>query len=53
VVVPASSTIDVDDLRMTVVARWRHLPMRDTEHVIELRGDPELPGLVLDLRSIW
>ena len=28
VVAPASSAIDVDDLRMTVVARWRHLPMR-------------------------
>jgi Uma2 family endonuclease len=28
VVAPASSAIDVDDLRMTLVARWRHLPMR-------------------------
>jgi Uma2 family endonuclease len=28
VVVPASSAIDVDDLRVTLVARWRHLPMR-------------------------
>lgn len=27
-VAPASSAIDVDDLSMTVVARWRHLPMR-------------------------
>lgn len=27
-VAPASNAIDVDDLRMTVVARWRHLPMR-------------------------
>ena len=27
-VAPASSAIDVDDLRMMVVARWRHLPMR-------------------------
>jgi Uma2 family endonuclease len=27
-VAPASSAIDVDDLRMTLVARWRHLPMR-------------------------
>jgi Uma2 family endonuclease len=26
-VAPASSAIDVDDLRMTLVARWRHLPM--------------------------
>jgi Uma2 family endonuclease len=28
VVAPASSAIDIDDLRMTLVARWRHLPMR-------------------------
>jgi Uma2 family endonuclease len=28
VVAPASSAIDVDELRMTLVARWRHLPMR-------------------------
>jgi Uma2 family endonuclease len=28
VVAPASSAVDVDDLSMTVVARWRHLPMR-------------------------
>jgi len=28
VVATASSAIDVDDLRMTLVARWRHLPMR-------------------------
>jgi Uma2 family endonuclease len=28
VVVLASSAFDVDDLRMTLVARWRHLPMR-------------------------
>jgi hypothetical protein len=27
VIAPASSAIDVDDLRMTLVARWRHLPM--------------------------
>ncbi len=23
------------------------------EHPAELRGDPELPGLILELRSIW
>jgi Uma2 family endonuclease len=28
VVAPASSATDVDDLRMTVVACWRHLPIR-------------------------
>jgi Uma2 family endonuclease len=28
VVATVSSAIDVDDLRMTLVARWRHLPMR-------------------------
>jgi Uma2 family endonuclease len=28
VVASASSAIDVDDHRLTVVARWRHLPMR-------------------------
>jgi len=65
---------------MTIVARWRNLPMRVRlavplgddelferrvyvyrpsapvgviEHPTELSGDPELPGLVLDLRSIW
>jgi len=28
VVAPANSAIDVDDRRLTLVARWRHLPMR-------------------------
>jgi hypothetical protein len=23
------------------------------ERATELRGDPELPGLILDLRSVW
>lgn len=43
--------IDADE-RQVYVYRPGH-PMETLHHAAELRGDPELPGLVLDLRSIW
>jgi Uma2 family endonuclease len=50
VVVPASSTVDVDDQRMTLVARWRHLPMR--VRLTTPLGDEELFDLCAANRSL-
>ena len=43
--------IDADEQR--VYAYRPDRPLEVLDHVAELHGDPELPGLVLDLRSIW
>ena len=43
--------IDPDDRRVYVYRPGA--PVGIIEHPTELSGDPELPGLVLDLRSIW
>jgi Uma2 family endonuclease len=43
--------IDPDERRVYVYRRDHRVVV--IENAVELRGDPELPGLVLDLRSIW
>lgn len=43
--------IDPDERRTYVYRPGRVVDVR--EQATELRGDPELPGLILDLRSIW
>ena len=43
--------IDPDEQRVYAYRPGRPIEMLD--HVAELRVDPDLPGLVLDLRSIW
>src|SRR5262249_49773683 len=43
--------IDSDKQRVHVYRPDRGVTV--LEHPAELRGDPELPGLILELRSIW
>lgn len=43
--------VDPEDRRVYVYRS--HCSIEIVHQPIELRGDPELPGLVLDLRSIW
>lgn len=43
--------IDADERCVYVYRPGR--PVEVVGHAAELRGDPELPGLVIDLRSIW
>lgn len=43
--------IDPEPRRVYVYRPGR--PVAVLDHASELRGDPELPGLVLDLRPIW
>ncbi len=43
--------IDPEERRAYVYRPGRTVEV--LEHATEVRGDPELPGLILDLRSIW